>query len=76
MHTSTQRFRENDYEIVRKDGLVFLREMAAEVKNFMDFKMSAVMVSNLFKFVDNFSLFPCDNINSNVGILKLKNIRI
>jgi hypothetical protein len=39
--------------VVRKDGLVFLREMAAEVKNFMDFKMSAVMVSNLFKFTDN-----------------------
>lgn len=44
-----QRFKENDYEVVRKDGLVFLREMAAEVKNFMDFKMSAVMVSHLFK---------------------------
>ena len=27
---------------------MFLREMAAEVKNFMDFKMSAVMVSHLF----------------------------
>ncbi|KAG5675047.1 hypothetical protein PVAND_004986 [Polypedilum vanderplanki] len=37
------RFKENDFEVVRKDGLVFLREMAAEVKNFMDFKMSAVM---------------------------------
>lgn len=45
---TSQRFKENDYEVVRKDGLVFLREMAAEVKNFMDFKMSAVMVSHLF----------------------------
>lgn len=47
-HECSQRFKENDYEVVRKDGLVFLREMAAEVKNFMDFKMSAVMVSHLF----------------------------
>lgn len=47
-HKYSQRFKENDYEVVRKDGLVFLREMAAEVKNFMDFKMSAVMVSHLF----------------------------
>lgn len=44
----SQRFKENDYEVVRKDGLVFLREMATEVRNFMDFKMSAVMVSHLF----------------------------
>lgn len=46
--TIQQRFKENEFEVVRKDGLVFLREMAAEVKNFMDFKMSAVMVSHLF----------------------------
>ena len=46
-HKYAQRFKENDFEVVRKDGLVFLREMAAEVKNFMDFKMSAVMVSHL-----------------------------
>lgn len=45
-----QRFKENEYEVVRKDGLVFLREMAAEVKNFMDFKMSAVMVSHLLDY--------------------------
>lgn len=32
-------------EVVRKDGIILLREMAAEVKNFMDFKMNAVMVS-------------------------------
>lgn len=48
-HKYSQRFKENDFEVVQKDGLVFLREMAAEVKNFMDFKMSAVMVSHLFK---------------------------
>lgn len=42
----SQKFREHEYEVTRKDGLVFLREMAAEVKNFMDFKMNAVMVSH------------------------------
>lgn len=57
LYTTSQRFKEHDYEVVRKDGLVFLREMAAEVKNFMDFKMSAVMVSHLFNFPNNFS-FP------------------
>lgn len=30
---------------MRKDGLVLVREMAAEVKNMLDFKMNAVMVS-------------------------------
>lgn len=48
----SQKFREHEYEVTRKDGLVFLREMAAEVKNFMDFKMNAVMVSfNLNKSI-------------------------
>lgn len=58
-----QRFKENDYEVVRKDGLVFLREMAAEVKNFMDFKMSAVMVSHLFEI--DWRFFP--RVESSVG---------
>ncbi|KZC05430.1 Voltage-dependent calcium channel subunit alpha-2/delta-4 [Dufourea novaeangliae] len=30
-------------EVVRKDGLVLVREMATEVKNMLDFKMNAVM---------------------------------
>lgn len=30
---------------MRKDGIILLRELATEVKNFMDFKMNAVMVS-------------------------------
>lgn len=34
-------------EVLRKDGIILLREMAAEVKNFMDFKMNAVMVSRV-----------------------------
>ena len=31
-------------QVVKKDGLVLVREMAAEVKNMLDFKMNAVMV--------------------------------
>lgn len=34
---------------MKKDGLVLVREMAAEVKNMLDFKMNAVMVSERFK---------------------------
>lgn len=40
-----QKYKDSDVEVVRKDGIILLREMAAEVKNFMDFKMNAVMVS-------------------------------
>lgn len=32
-------------DVVRKDGLLLVRELAAEVKNHMDFKINAVMVS-------------------------------
>ncbi|KDR22779.1 hypothetical protein L798_00618, partial [Zootermopsis nevadensis] len=32
-----------DVEVTRKDGLILIREMAAEVKNMMDIKMNAVM---------------------------------
>lgn len=40
-------------EVVRKDGLILIREMAAEVKNMMDIKMNAVLVSkdNLLFFL-------------------------
>lgn len=31
-------------EVVKKDGVLLVREMAAEVKNMLDFKMNAVMV--------------------------------
>lgn len=34
-------------DVVRKDGLILIREMATEVKNMMDFKMSAVMVNKI-----------------------------
>jgi hypothetical protein len=38
-------------EVTRKDGLILIREMAAEVKNMMDIKMNAVMVSLSHKFL-------------------------
>lgn len=39
-------------DVVRKDGLILTREMAVEVKNMMDFKMSAVLVSTNFIVVE------------------------
>lgn len=41
-----QKYHDMEAEVVRKDGLVLVREMAAEVKNMLDFKMNAVMVRN------------------------------
>ncbi|XP_017878460.1 voltage-dependent calcium channel subunit alpha-2/delta-4 isoform X2 [Ceratina calcarata] len=38
-----RKYHDMDAEAVRKDGLVLVREMAAEVKNMLDFKMNAVM---------------------------------
>lgn len=38
-------------EVNRKDGLILVRELAAEVKNHMDFKINAVMVSNIFVII-------------------------
>jgi hypothetical protein len=40
-----------DVEVIRKDGLILIREMAAEVKNMMDIKMNAVMVSTVCQFL-------------------------
>lgn len=40
-----QKYHEYNVEVVRKDGLLLVRELAAEVKNHMDFKINAVMVS-------------------------------
>lgn len=39
-----------DAEVVRKDGLLLIREMSVEVKNMLDIKMNAVMVSSLLIF--------------------------
>uniref|UniRef100_A0A1I8PPS5 Uncharacterized protein n=1 Tax=Stomoxys calcitrans TaxID=35570 RepID=A0A1I8PPS5_STOCA len=47
MNEIKSRFKDNDVEVKRKDGIILLRELAAEVKNFMDFKRNAVMVSTL-----------------------------
>lgn len=38
-----KKYHEMDVEVIRKDGLILIREMAAEVKNMMDIKMNAVM---------------------------------
>ncbi|XP_032667420.1 voltage-dependent calcium channel subunit alpha-2/delta-3 isoform X2 [Odontomachus brunneus] len=38
-----RKYHEEEANIAKKDGLVLVREMAAEVKNMMDFKMNAVM---------------------------------
>lgn len=40
-----QKYHEYNVDVVRKDGLLLVRELAAEVKNHMDFKINAVMVS-------------------------------
>lgn len=45
-----QKYHEADVEVARKDGLILIREMAAEVKNMMDIKMNAVLVSSNFFF--------------------------
>uniref|UniRef100_A0A182WQ24 Uncharacterized protein n=1 Tax=Anopheles minimus TaxID=112268 RepID=A0A182WQ24_9DIPT len=53
------RFKDSDVDVTRKDGILLLRELAAEVKNFMDFKMNAVMVSSAMRPVrDTFVLLP------------------
>uniref|UniRef100_A0A182P3C6 Uncharacterized protein n=1 Tax=Anopheles epiroticus TaxID=199890 RepID=A0A182P3C6_9DIPT len=44
MTVSENRFKDSDVDVTRKDGILLLRELAGEVKNFMDFKMNAVMV--------------------------------
>ncbi|XP_055847304.1 voltage-dependent calcium channel subunit alpha-2/delta-3 isoform X2 [Episyrphus balteatus] len=43
MNDIKSRYKDNDIEVKRKDGIILLRELAAEVKNFMDFKKNAVM---------------------------------
>lgn len=44
-------------EVARKDGLLLVRELAAEVKNHMDFKINAVMVSGIPTYVTKKYLF-------------------
>ncbi|XP_026465161.1 voltage-dependent calcium channel subunit alpha-2/delta-3-like [Ctenocephalides felis] len=42
MNEIQRKYHDDPLEVVRKDGLILIREMASEVKNMMDFKMSAV----------------------------------
>lgn len=44
---TSQKYKDQEGDVTRKDGIILLRELATEVKNFMDFKMNAVMVSFL-----------------------------
>uniref|UniRef100_V9IBT0 Calcium channel, voltage-dependent, alpha 2/delta, invertebrate n=1 Tax=Apis cerana TaxID=7461 RepID=V9IBT0_APICE len=38
-----RKYHDMEAEVVKKDGVLLVREMAAEVKNMLDFKMNAVM---------------------------------
>ncbi|KAI5644944.1 von willebrand factor type A domain-containing protein [Phthorimaea operculella] len=42
MNQIQNKYHENPVDVVRKDGLLLVRELAAEVKNHMDFKIHAV----------------------------------
>ncbi|CAH1960677.1 unnamed protein product [Acanthoscelides obtectus] len=42
MNELQRKYHDADMDVVRKDGLILIREMATEVKNMMDFKISAV----------------------------------
>ncbi|XP_075214887.1 voltage-dependent calcium channel subunit stolid [Lycorma delicatula] len=43
MNEIQRKFHDLDAEVARKDGLLLIRELAAEVKNMIDIKMNAVM---------------------------------
>ncbi|XP_011878751.1 PREDICTED: voltage-dependent calcium channel subunit alpha-2/delta-3-like [Vollenhovia emeryi] len=43
-----RKYYEVEASVVKRDGLVLVREMAMEVKNMMDFKMNAVMVRTTY----------------------------
>nr|XP_023023561.1 voltage-dependent calcium channel subunit alpha-2/delta-3 [Leptinotarsa decemlineata] len=43
MNELQRKYHDVNIDVVRKDGLILIREMATEVKNMMRFKMSAVM---------------------------------
>ena len=50
-----QKYHHSEAAVAKKDGLMLVREMAAEVKNMMDFKKNAIMVSfaNIFIFIND-----------------------
>ncbi|KAL5282154.1 CACNA2D4 family protein [Megaselia abdita] len=43
MQDIKSKFEDDSFEVKRKDGILLLRELASEVKNFLDFKKNAVM---------------------------------
>ncbi|XP_054277448.1 voltage-dependent calcium channel subunit alpha-2/delta-3-like isoform X1 [Macrosteles quadrilineatus] len=43
MNEIQRKYHDKEAEVARKDGLILIRELAAEVKNMMDIKMNAVM---------------------------------
>lgn len=45
MFLMLQKYQDHDAQVTRKDGLLLIRELAAEVQNMMDIKMNAVLVS-------------------------------
>ncbi|CAH2102288.1 unnamed protein product [Euphydryas editha] len=51
MNQIQNKYQKTHLDVIRKDGLILVRELAAEVKNHMDFKINAVMVSNTFLFL-------------------------
>lgn len=57
--SNTQKYKDLDGEVIRKNGIILLRELTAEVKNFMDFKMNAVLVSAEIRKVASFFCLFC-----------------
>ncbi|XP_031622990.1 voltage-dependent calcium channel subunit alpha-2/delta-4 [Contarinia nasturtii] len=43
MNEIRNKYKDLDGEVIRKNGIILLRELTAEVKNFMDFKMNSVL---------------------------------
>ncbi|XP_050524029.1 voltage-dependent calcium channel subunit alpha-2/delta-3 isoform X2 [Daktulosphaira vitifoliae] len=43
MHEIQRKYREREAKVKRKDGLILIRDLAAEVKNFMDIKRNSVL---------------------------------
>lgn len=60
-------------EVARKDGLLLVRELAAEVKNHMDFKINAVMVSGIPTYVTKKYLF---SFSSSISITQLSRFAV
>lgn len=65
-----QKYKDLDGEIVRKNGIILLRELTNEVKNFMDFKMNAVLVRIIYAKMARIENFVISHI-SHVKIKKV-----